>query len=145
MANCYLVIKHLWLAMIDLSIVPVMEIIRHKIFAMAWKIAKSTKASCHKSLMVCSIINFISFVISFYLFAAQLFVCYWYFWKVSKILIIKIIFLQTMRQLMLIITALSETANANNQYLTEFNCFWFSKEYLHCSYQKPKEYSNTVI
>ena len=68
--------------MMDLSIVPVMEIIRHKIFATAWKIAKSTKASCHKSLMVCSIINFIPSIISFYLFAkigAQLFVCYWKF------------------------------------------------------------------
>ena len=38
------------------------------------------------------------------------------FETVSKILIVKIIFLQTMRQLMLIITAISETANANHQY-----------------------------
>ena len=41
--------------MMDLSILSVMEIIRHKIFTTARKIAKSTKAS--RRLMVCSIIK----------------------------------------------------------------------------------------
>ena len=36
---------------------PMMEIIRHKTFAVVRKIAKSAKVSCHKSFMVYGIVN----------------------------------------------------------------------------------------
>ena len=37
--------------MMDLRIMPMMEIIRHKTFAVVQKTAKSAKVSCHKSFM----------------------------------------------------------------------------------------------
>ena len=52
MASYYFVIKHLRLLMMDLRIMPVMEIIRHKTFAVVQKAAKSAKVSCHESFMV---------------------------------------------------------------------------------------------
>ena len=52
MASYYFVIKHLRLLMMDLRIMPVMEIIKHKTFAVVQKTAKSAKVSCHKSFMV---------------------------------------------------------------------------------------------
>ena len=41
MANYYFVIKNSQLLIVDLRIMPVMEIIKHKIFALVKKIAKS--------------------------------------------------------------------------------------------------------
>ena len=55
MASYYFVIKHSRLLIIDLRIMPVMEIIRHKTFAVVRKTAKSAKVSCHESFMVYSI------------------------------------------------------------------------------------------
>ena len=52
MASYYFIIKHSWLLMMDLRIMPVMEIIRHKTFAVVRKTAKSAKVSCHESFMV---------------------------------------------------------------------------------------------
>ena len=43
MASYYFVIKHLRLLMMDLRIMPVMEIIRHKTLAVVRKTAKSAK------------------------------------------------------------------------------------------------------
>ena len=53
MASYYFVIKHSRLLMMDLRIIPVMEIIRHKTLAVVQKTAKSAKVSCHESFMVC--------------------------------------------------------------------------------------------
>ena len=44
--------QHSRLLMMDLRIVPVMKIIRHKTFAVVQKTAKSVKVSCHESFMV---------------------------------------------------------------------------------------------
>ena len=52
MASYYFVIKHSRLLMMDLRIMPVMEIIRHKTFVVVRKTTKSAKISCHKSFMV---------------------------------------------------------------------------------------------
>ena len=47
MASYYFVIKHSRLLMMDLRIIPVKEIIRHKTFAVVRKTAKSAKVSCY--------------------------------------------------------------------------------------------------
>ena len=47
-ANCYFVIKHLWLAMMDLSIVPVIEIIRDKILQRHEKLLNPQKLPATK-------------------------------------------------------------------------------------------------
>ena len=43
--------------MVDLRIMPVMEIIKHKTFVVVRKAAKSAKVSCRESFMVYSIVN----------------------------------------------------------------------------------------
>ena len=57
MASYYFVIKHSWLLMMDLRIMPVMAIIRHKTFAVVRKTAKYAKVSCHESFMVYGMSN----------------------------------------------------------------------------------------
>ena len=52
MASYYFVLKHSRLLMMDLRIMPVMELIRHKMFAVVYKTAKSVKDSCHESFKV---------------------------------------------------------------------------------------------
>ena len=52
MASYYFVIEHSRLLMMDLRIMPVMEVIRHKTFAVVRKTVKSAKVSCHESFMV---------------------------------------------------------------------------------------------
>ena len=61
MASYYFVIKHSRLLMMDLRIMPLMEIIRHKTFTVAQKTAKSAKVSCHENFMVYGILFGISY------------------------------------------------------------------------------------
>ena len=58
MASYYFVIKHSRLLMMDLRIMPVIEIIRHKTFAVVRKAAKSAKVSWH----TVNLVDYISWI-----------------------------------------------------------------------------------